>query len=257
MLSRSLVFVLALACGPLLLAGDIEPAPGEQVAVHLQVTVDGDTPRTVEVPFLLYVPEDYQAAGEPYPLVLFLHGAGERGDGSEEQLPNVAKHGPPKQVAAGRQFPFILVSPQCSYAEPNVPRGWQADQLLALLDKLEQQLNVDTKRIYLTGLSMGGFGSWRLASAAPERFAAVAPICGGGNPQDVTALVDVPLWAFHGAKDPVVKLEATTNCIEAIREAGGHPRLTVYPEATHDSWTETYDNPMFYEWLLGERLEGE
>lgn len=257
MLTRPLVLVLSFACCPLLLAADLEPSPGEQIAARLTVKVEGETPREVEVPFLLYVPEDYDATGEAYPLVLFLHGAGERGDGSEEQLPNVAKHGPPKQVAAGRKFPFILVSPQCSYDEPNVPRGWQADQLLALLDKLEEELNVDTQRVYLTGLSMGGFGSWRLASAAPERFAAVVPICGGGNPEDVTALVDVPLWAFHGAKDPVVKLEQTTNCIDAIRAAGGHPRLTVYPEAMHDSWTETYDNPMFYEWLLGERLGSE
>ncbi|MCO6046095.1 alpha/beta hydrolase-fold protein [Aeoliella sp. ICT_H6.2] len=252
--TRLLAFAVCFAACPLLLADDLQPMPGEQIATRLQVTIEGDTPREVEVPFLLYVPEDYQATGKPWPLVLFLHGAGERGDGSEEQLPNVAKHGPPKQVAAGRQFPFILVSPQCSYAERNVPRGWQADQLQALLDKLEKELNVDTNREYLTGLSMGGFGSWRLATAAPERFAAVAPICGSGNPQEVAALVDVPLWAFHGAKDPVVKLESTTNCIDALREAGGHPRLTVYPEAMHDSWTETYDNPMFYEWLLGERL---
>lgn len=255
MLTRSLALVVCLVCCPVLHAGDLEPSPGEQVAARLKVTVEGDAPREVEVPFLLYVPEDYEAGDEAWPLVLFLHGAGERGDGSDEQLKKVAVHGPPKQAAAGRQFPFIVVSPQCSYDEPNIPRGWQADQLLALLDKLETELKIDTDRVYLTGLSMGGFGSWRLAAAAPTRFAAVAPICGGGNPNDVAALVDVPVWAFHGAKDPVVKLESSIMCIDAIREAGGHPRLTVYPEASHDSWTQTYDNPMFYEWLLGERRQ--
>jgi predicted peptidase len=107
--------------------------------------------------------------------------------------------------------------------------------------------------VYLTGLSMGGFGSWALACRYPERFAAVAPICGGGDRYRVSRLKDVPVWVFHGAKDPVVPVQASVDMVEALKKAGGNVQLTVYPEAQHDSWTETYNNSKLYEWFLSHK----
>jgi predicted peptidase len=182
--------------------------------------------------------------------MLFLHGAGERGT----NLSLVSVHGPPKLVAQGTNFPFIVVSPQC----PSGQR-WDNDALLALLDDVIARHNVDTNRIYLTGLSMGGFGTWSLAARYPERFAAVAPICGGGEVIDVKlavrskteALKTLGVWAFHGAKDPVVALEESQRMVAAFKKVGCQEvELTVYPEASHDSWTEAYNSPKLYEWFL-------
>jgi predicted peptidase len=123
-----------------------------------------------------------------------------------------------------------------------------------LLDQVEQELKVDKSRVYLSGLSMGGYGSWRYAAANPERFAAVVPICGGGEPDKwAESLTKVPIWAFHGAKDEVVPLARSQDMVDAVKEAGGEIKFTVYPEARHDSWTETYNNPEVYEWLLKHR----
>lgn len=123
-------------------------------------------------------------------------------------------------------------------------------ELVALIDDIGSKYKVDPDRIYVTGLSMGGFGSWRLAAYAPERLAAIAPICGGGETYWTKQFFHLPVWAFHGAKDTGVPLERTQSMIDALKKNGGDPKLTVYPEAGHDSWTETYDNPEFYEWLL-------
>src|SRR6266542_98610 len=157
-------------------------------------------------------------------------------------------------VKSTPDFPFIVVSPQCPSGE-----RWHDDVLLALLDDVIAKLKVDTNRIYLTGLSMGGYGSWSLGIKYPERFAAIAPICGGGETIDVlltsrqksAALKSLGVWAFHGAKDPVVKLEESERMIAALKKAGvKEAELTVYPEAQHDSWTETYSNEKLYEWFL-------
>ncbi len=215
--------------------GDAQP--GQQVAQQLRTQVD------VQMGYLLYLPKDY-ASQDAWPLLLFLHGAGERGD----DLELVKKHGPPKRIAAGEDFPFIVVSPQC-------PRGrwWEPQELLALLDELGRKYKVDADRVYVTGLSMGGFGTWRLASVAPERFAAIAPICGGGEKSWARQIAQLPVWAFHGAKDTVVPLQRSQEMVDEIQRLGGNVRLTVYPEAGHDSWTETYNNPDFYQWLLEQR----
>jgi predicted peptidase len=131
--------------------------------------------------------------------------------------------------------------------------------LLALLDNITAKYAVDTKRVYLTGLSMGGYGTWDLGLAYPERFAAIVPICGGGQVITVLlasdakgqALKTLGVWAFHGGKDPVVPLEESQRMVDALKKAGvPDVKLTVYPEAQHDSWTETYKNPALYEWLL-------
>lgn len=207
--------------------------------------------RTVTLNYLLYVPR--AAAAQPdkkWPLILFLHGAGERG--SDVWL--VAKHGPPKIVREQPDFPFIVVSPQCPAG-----RVWDNDEVLVLLDEILATQPVDPTRVYLTGLSMGGYGTWSLGLAHPERFAAIVPICGGGDPlkamladpNKAEALRSLAVWAFHGAKDPVVKLSESERMVEALRRVGVREvELTVYPEAQHDSWTETYANPRLYEWLL-------
>ena len=197
----------------------------------------------VQLKYLLFLPEGYEPGGKQWPLILFLHGAGESGD----DLNVVKKHGPPKIVEAKRDFPFIVVSPQ------SARRGWSPDALAALLDEIIVNYQVDRDRVYLTGLSMGGYGTWALAAAHPEKFAAIVPICGGGSPEDAAKLKDLPIWIFHGAKDNAVPLARSEEMVKAIEAAGGKVKFTVYPEAGHDSWTESYDNPALYDWLLAQK----
>jgi predicted peptidase len=207
--------------------------------------------QTVSADYLLFLPQGYNAkATNRWPLMLFLHGAGERGS----DLKKVAVHGPPKIVKSKPNFPFILVSPQCPDGET-----WSDEVLLSLLDDVIKRHKVDTNRVYLTGLSMGGYGSWSLGIKYPERFAAIAPVCGGGETirvllasrQKSAALKSLGIWAFHGAKDPVVMLEESERMVAALKRIGAKDvELTVYPEAQHDSWTETYSNEKLYEWFL-------
>jgi predicted peptidase len=154
-------------------------------------------------------------------------------------------------IAHGKSFDFIIVSPQC----PN-DMWWpeKTDLLITLLDEIEAKYRVDTDRVYLTGLSMGGFGTWTLAAKYPNRFAAIAPICGGGERYSANRLKKVPVWAFHGAKDNTVPLARSQEMVDAIKKVGGDAKLTVYPEAEHDSWTETYNNPELYQWFLSHKI---
>src|SRR5689334_327724 len=208
---------------------------------------------TIRVRYLLYLPERAPRAGTgSWPLILFLHGAGERGT----RLSKVSAHGPPRVVLEQLNFPFVVVSPLC-------PAGqlWSNDHLLALLDKILELYPVDRSQVYLTGLSMGGYGTWRLGLAHPERFAAIAPLCGGGDilpllladPKQLRAIRTLGVWAFHGGKDPSVPLAESERMVASLREAGNPAKLTVYPEAGHDCWTETYRDPAFYAWLLTHR----
>jgi predicted peptidase len=211
--------------------------PDSQKAATLETQVK------VQMNYLLYLPNDYEKQ-ESWPLLLFLHGSGERGD----DLEHVKVHGPPKLISKGKAFPFIVVSPQCPKE-----RRWEPIELVALLDDLSKNYKVDADRICVTGLSMGGFGSWQLASFAPNRLAAIAPICGGGEKYWAKQFAHLPVWAFHGAKDTGVPLERSQIMIDELKKLGANPKLTIYPEAGHDSWTETYDNPALYEWLLEQR----
>jgi predicted peptidase len=199
----------------------------------------------VRLEYLLYLPEGYADSGTRWPMLLFLHGAGERGDDIEK----VKQHGPPKLIAQGRSFPFVVVSPQCPQ-----DGWWSSDLQIAALDALlnetVESLRIDRTRIYLTGLSMGGYGTWKLAAAYPHRFAAIAPICGRGDPASAAALRDVPAWVFHGAKDEVVPLKNSEDMVAALKAAGGDPKFTVYPEAGHDSWTAAYEGQELYDWFL-------
>jgi len=188
--------------------------------------------KDLSIDYLLFLPQGYGEPGKKWPLMMFLHGAGERGS----DLELVKKHGPPKIVQSGKNFPFIVVSPQCP------ENDWWTEKtevLINLLDEIEEKYAVDTTRVYLTGLSMGGYGTWTLASKYPRRFAAIVPICGGGKRYLAWRLKDVPVWAFHGAKDKVVPVSESRQMVEAIKARGGEARLTVYPEAGHDSWTQT------------------
>lgn len=204
-----------------------------------------ETQVPVTLNYLLYLPKDYDKK-DAWPLVLFLHGAGERGD----DLNLVKKHGPPKLIEEGKDLPFIVVSPQCP---KDNSWTWQLRELTALVDDLTARYKVDKDRIYLTGLSMGGFGTWALAAYQPDRFAAIIPICGGGEMLMTRRLTQVPIWAFHGAKDPVVPLRRSEELVQALERAKGNVKLTVYPDALHDSWTATYDNPDVWEWLLAQK----
>jgi len=205
--------------------------------------------QTVRLRYLLFLPREYKAReqrGEKWPLILFLHGMGERGD----DLERVKIHGIAKIVETQPDFPFIALSPQC----PDGNMWWHHILTLkGLLDEVLADYAVDPQRVYLTGLSMGGYGTWSLAMAYPELFAAIAPICGGGMPEWVVALKEVPVWAFHGAEDPLVPLERGQRLVDALRAWGGDVRFTVYPGVGHDSWTQTYENPELYEWFLQHR----
>ncbi len=193
--------------------------------------------------YLLFLPQGYGQSDKKWPLMLFLHGSGESG----HDLAKVKVHGPPKVVETKPDFPFILVSPQ------SPGRGWNPEILNALLDDIIHTYRVDPDRVYLTGLSMGGFGTWELAAAHPEKFAAIAPICGGGNPQNAKKLAHLPIWVFHGAKDPTVPIARSQEMVDALKAVGANVKFTVYPEALHDSWTATYNNPEFYQWLLEQK----
>lgn len=192
-----------------------------------------------QLPYLLYEAAD---VAKPYPLILYLHGAGERG----RDLRLLTRQELPKKLER-EALPFLVVSPQCPAGE-----WWteHIEDVSALLDHVLQTYPVDPARVYLTGISMGGYGSWYLGCHEPERFAAVAPICGGGPLGRACALKDVPVWAFHGDQDDIVPPEATLSMIDALRACGGDPKLTIYPGVKHNSWTQTYNNPELYSWFL-------
>ena len=217
-------------------------------APHAQPTLayDGGWTDTASGEALVSLPDGYDAEpGRAWPLLLFLHGAGERGD----SLAAVGIHGPLKERRQGRDLPFVIVAPQ-------VPEGerWTVGRVAAALDDALATYRVDADRVYLTGLSMGGFGTWEAIQRMPGRFAAAVPVCGGGLPLGVETAREVPVWAFHGAMDSVVPVEMSVGMVRALRRAGGDVRFTVYPDADHDSWSETYANPEVYDWLLAHRL---
>ena len=218
------------------------------------VGADFQLPRTFHLNYLLHVPEQAQRRSqEKWPAILFLHGLGESGD----EPSTVMREGLPPYVAQHPDFPFIVIAPQCPW---NTWWPELADWLEELLHRCESTLPIDHQRLYLTGLSIGGFGSWYLGALWPERFAAIAPICGGGLmfhgfPARVRRLKETPVWAFHGAKDDLVPLAESQSLVEALRDCGGKVQFTVYPDAAHDSWTEAYNNPELYSWFLSHRLD--
>lgn len=203
----------------------------------------------VSLPYLLHLPAGH-AHRNDWPLVVFLHGSGERGgDAGMLRL-----QGLPRLLDEGLDLPAVVLSPQCP--EDHVwPQHFR--EVMALVDKVIAEQGVDSDRVVLTGLSLGGAGVCNLASTHPERFAAVAPICGPWVWYYVTpAMARLPLWAFHGAADEVVPVEHSRRLIDAVRRLGGNARLTEYPGVGHDSWSPAYAYPEFLAWLVAQRRFG-
>lgn len=198
--------------------------------------------KTVTANYLLYLPQGYDIdKNRRWPLIVFLHGSGERG----EDLNKIKVNGLPKLLETKHDFPFIVVSPQVPSED-----DWDIDTLDALLDEVLELLPVDRDRVYLTGLSMGGHATWKWAVQRPERFAAIAPVCGAGPRYRACALTHLPIWTFHGDQDTVVPYSASEIMVKAVQACGGEVQLTTYPGGGHDAWTETYANPELYHWFL-------
>jgi predicted peptidase len=212
-----------------------------------KAVLDKSFTRRVVYQYFVYLPKDYgQDPAKQYPLVLFLHGAGERGT----DLDRVKSWGPPKLIAAGQDFDFILVAPQCPLGQ-----WWHVDDLEVLLDDVLARHPIDRDRLYLTGLSMGGCATWDWILRSPKTFAAAAPICGWGNPVLARyAAPETAVWAFHGDADPVIPAEGSTRMIDALKKVDrAEAKLTLYPKVGHDSWSPTYSNPELFTWLLSKR----
>jgi predicted peptidase len=233
-------------------------ALGLTIAMSARAAEAGFLDKTYEAPdgtaykYVLFVPHDYKK-GTPTPTILFLHGAGETKGG--KKMPVEVGIGPDIKKRE-KSFPFITIIPQAPV------RGWQAGgqsakMALGILDQVEKEYTVDPKRVYLTGLSMGGFGTWSLAAEMPDKWAAIVPICGGvrGNTQKETAekIKSIPTWVFHGDKDPAVPVQQSRDMVEAIKKAGGEPKYTEYPGVAHNSWEKAYDTDELYEWLLKQK----
>jgi predicted peptidase len=225
-----------------------KPAPGIQVCQ----TFVSPTDESQQISYLLFLPCGYcQAPEQGWPLMLFLHGSGERGTGN---LPLVKKHGPPKLVETNRNFPFVVVSPQCPKET-----HWGSPAMLKLLSELlvdlTERFSVDANRICATGLSMGGGGAWMLAMTYPDRICAIAPMCGAIDPVAARKIKSVPTWYFEGEDDKPGLLVSSRKLIDAIRAEGGQVRTTYYPNVGHNCWDLAYSDPKLYEWLLEQSLK--
>jgi len=201
-----------------------------------------------KLPFLLRVPLDLKKGGK-YPLLLFLHGAGEKGNDNKRQL----KHDPTKLAPKGtfEMNHVIVVAPQCPADQ--FWRGQPLESAIKMVKDFQKELPVDPQRIYITGLSMGGFGTWSALALEPKLFAAAVPISGGGDPRSVQRFAKLPIWAFHCDGDPAVQVKGTRDMIAALKKAGGDPKYTEYADAQHDAWTRTYKNPELYDWLFKQK----
>jgi predicted peptidase len=199
-----------------------------------------------------------------YPLVVFLHGAGERGSDNLKQLVWGMREFSHQERR--RKYPAYVLAPQCPDEQKWVEVDWSSDvspfpkepsQPLALLRQLIAALiesaAVDPRRVYITGLSMGGYGVWDCLARYPDLFAAAAPICGGGDPETAERFKDIPMWCFHGADDTVVKPKRSREMIEALKKWGAEPKYTEYPGVGHNSWSPTFENPEFHAWLFSHR----
>ncbi len=202
-------------------------------------------PATDHVNYLLYVPPGGAAPATGWPLILFLHGSEQRGD-DPSLLEDMAILSFADEQG---KFPFVAVVPQCPSGE-----HWSPVVLKQVLEAVQSSVPVDRRRIYLTGFSMGGFGTWQTAAALPGTFAAIAPLCGMSDVSDAPVLAALPVWVFHGAQDRNVPLAESLTMVDALRKAGGKPRLTVYPDFPHDIWTITYRDSRLYLWFLSHSL---
>lgn len=201
------------------------------------------------LPYVVHLPPGHDRSARRWPLVLFLHGAMERGEDPRV----LCGTGLPAEILRRPDYPAVMLAPQCS-----AHTTWldHVVTLLELLDALPAAWRVDPRRVHLTGLSLGGMGAWLLGATAPSRFASVVPICGSvpprpGFPAAVGALKDTPVWAFHGVQDPVIPVQSTLTLVGALKRAGGHPRLTLYADVGHRAWEPAYADPDLTAWFTG------
>jgi len=225
------------------------------------------TKQMASLPYRLLKPEGYDKDGKDrYPLVVFLHGTVGRGTDNTKQLRSGVEEF--AKEAVRKKHPCFLAVPQCPPdkmwvnlglfdGRRNLPLAKSptepAAMVLDLIDALCKEYRVDTDRIYLTGISMGGYGTWDLISRRPELFAAAIPVCGGGDTAQAEKLVRLPIWIFHGEKDPLVPLERPRDMIAAIKKAGGKPEFTEHKGVGHDAWTATYQNDKVFDWLFEQK----
>ena len=205
-----------------------------------------NTVENIKLPYLVYLPDNYNDnPKKSYPLFLFLHGAGERGN----DLDLIKKHGIPKCVEEGREFPFITVAPQCP-----IGAWWNYKEyifsLIKMVNQIVEKYKIDPNRLYGTGLSMGGFGILSIAMHNPKIFAAIAPICGGADINQLERLNDLPIWLFHGKKDDIYPSESSILIFKMLKNNNSNVKLTIYDDLGHDCWTRTYEKEQVYEWLL-------
>jgi predicted peptidase len=236
LLSTALVGCLTVS---LAIAADVKPG------FHDKTFKNADNTNS---PYVVFVPHNYDGKTE-VPVILFLHGSGESKGGMKK----------PVEVGIGpaikrdeKAVGAIVVIPQSE------KRTWNASsddgkRALAILDTVMKEYKTDAKRVYLTGLSMGGYGTWSLAAAHPERWAAIAPICGGGDPTAAERIKHLPCWCFHGDKDTAVNVKKSQEMIEALKKAGGTPKYTEYPGVAHNSWDKAYAEKEFFPWLMAQK----
>lgn len=216
-----------------------------------------------KLPYRMMKPETVEN-GKKYPLVIFLHGAGERGTDNQVQLVHGVKEF--AKASSRKDFPCYLIAPQCPTGKKWVEVDWSAKThktpgepsesmslLIQLLDKLQKSEAIDPARIYVTGLSMGGYGTWDLLCRHPEKFAAGVPVCGGGDEAQAKKIANLPIWVFHGAKDTAVIPERSRNMVKALEASGGKPKYTEYPDVAHNSWDKAYSDPEMMKWLFSQK----
>ena len=196
------------------------------------------------IKYVVFVPKGYTPE-KPHPTILFLHGAGEQGDDGQSQV-KVGLGAAIKK--AEEKWNYIVIFPQ----KPKGKGGFMEHEklILGIIEKTKKEYKVDDKRLYITGLSMGGMGTWSLACKYPDMFAAAAPVCGRGNPADAAKIKDLPIWNFHGDKDNAVAIKGSQDMIDAVKAAGGNPKFTIYPGVGHNSWDKAYNDEKLEEWFI-------
>ncbi|MEM7395658.1 MAG: prolyl oligopeptidase family serine peptidase [Verrucomicrobiota bacterium] len=239
-------FVIALLVGGFAPRSNIRAEESTRQTVKTLPAAVADEMDNLNHRYWLYLPKRYETQKDrKRPLIIYLHGSSRRG----RDIQQVKANGLPPVLDTKDDFEFVVASPQALSKYP-WQRCWRPDDLTRLLDHLLKKYRIDPDRVYLTGLSMGGYGVWACIGEHADRFAAAAPICGGGDPSKAKAIGDLPVWAFHGEDDYVVPIRRSREMVDAIKAAGGKARLTSYPGVGHDSFTRTYANPELYSWFL-------
>lgn len=246
------IILIGLLMGAALAAEDqVEPHEDREFETHVYENKQGE-----QLPYRLLKPPDENLVKNGKPLLIFLHGMGERGNDNEKQL----VHGRAMMQAAVNKHGAVVLAPQCPVND--TWSGWSDDSnkptstaklLLELLLQIEKQDDIDPDRIYIMGLSMGGYGVWSMIQRHPNKFAAAAPICGGGDSSKAEPIKNVPIWVFHGAEDEAVPVSRSREMIAALKQAGGDPKYTEYPNVGHDSWLPAFKEPDLLKWLFAQQ----